>query len=274
MSFNAIFIKQCASLGTNNSDKLRLALLGLIAPSREHPHTRWEKLYKSVIPKLWVRPKQLNGARLLIDPADWSQTVIFEEVFIRNAYDLNKVMFAPQVILDCGAHIGIFSLLAKSRFPGAHVTAYEPNPQNSRLVRRQITSNDLDITLIESAISTEAGKLDFAWTNSHNGKLLHNGSNHHAYQVSTIDFPEFLKELRPVSLLLKMDIEGEEMSIFPKIMPFLPRQTAIFFETHSGDAGWREIETLLTSNHFKVDQIISRGLFCDGFAQREQVSKF
>jgi FkbM family methyltransferase len=268
MAFDRNFIRQCASLGKNTTDKLKLALFGLVAPSQDRPQNRWRRMVASLIPKFWIKPGQLNGAGLLINPTDWSQTVIFEEVFLKNNYDFGRLKFSPEVILDCGAHIGLFSLLAKNTFPKARLTAYEPNPDNIRFVRSQITGNHLDITLVESAVSTEAKVLDFVGGNSHSGKLLHDASGFQTYKVSAIDFPGTVRELKPGSLLLKMDVEGEEMAILPKLMPFLPRQTALFFETHSGDAGWREVESLLKSNGFQVQLINARGLFYDGYADR------
>jgi FkbM family methyltransferase len=268
MAFDKHFIHQCASLGKNTKDKCKLALFALVAPLRDRSPGRWGRMLARLIPNFWIKPRQLQGAGLLINPTDWSQTVIFEEVFLRNNYDFGRLKFSPDIVLDCGAHIGLFSLLAKSTFPQARLTAYEPNPDNIRFIRSQITGNQLDIKLVESAVSTESKVLDFIGGNSHSGKLLHNATGFETYKVSAIDFPQTVKELRPVSLLLKMDVEGEELAILPKLMPFLPRQTALFFETHSGDAGWREVESLLTSNGFQVQLINSRGLFYDGYADR------
>ncbi|HEY1662539.1 MAG TPA: FkbM family methyltransferase [Verrucomicrobiae bacterium] len=269
MALDSNFVRQCVSLGANYEDKSRLAFFALIAALHERFQNPWWRKFTSVTPNLWIKPKQLDGARLLINPVDWSQTVIFEEVFIRNSYDLSKVPFVPQVILDCGAHIGIFSLLAGCKFPKARLIAYEPNPQNVEFIRRQIAGNDLEITLIESAVSIEENVLDFELGNSHSGRLFHGVPGNSACKVPVINFPEAVRALQPASLLLKMDVEGEETRIFPKLMPFLPKQSAIFFETHSGNAGWREIENLLTSDEFKVEQINSRGMFCDGFAYRK-----
>jgi len=262
-------IMACASLGNSLKDKLALALFGLIAPRSEWSRERWWHVFPSAIPQMWLRPKKLNGLRLLISPTNWSQTVIFEEVFLRGNYDLSKVRFTPEVIVDCGAHIGMFSLLAKSAFPSARHIAFEPNAENAQLMRRQITENEVDIELIESAISIEATELMFTASNSHSGRLLRNEYSCGAYKVGVVNFPETIKQMQPASLILKMDIEGEERNVFPVLMPSLPRKCALFFETHFGEEGWREIETLLSSNGFQVEQMNARGQCFDGFAYRE-----
>jgi len=260
----------CASLGNSLMDKMVLALFGLIAPRREWSREGWRNVVLSAVPQMWLRPKKLNGLRLLISPANWSQTVIFEEVFIGKNYDLSKVRFRPEVVVDCGAHIGMFSLLAKSAFPQARLIAFEPNPENAQLIRRQLAENELDVELIESAVSTEETELMFNAGNSHSGRLLRNEcANGGAHKVRVINFPEIIKKMRPSSMVLKMDIEGEESKVFPVLMPFLPKQCAVFFETHSGEADWREIESLLQSNGFHVEQINARGQCFDGFALRD-----
>ena len=232
MDMNLNKVMACASLGKSLKDKLVLTLFGLIAPSKDRSRDRWWRLLSLIIPHIWIRPKQLNGLRLLIKPTDWSQTLIFEEVFLQSGYDLTKIRFIPEVILDCGAHIGIFSLLAKSAFPHSRLTAFEPNPHNIQVSRRQIAGNNLDIDLVENAISTKAGKVCFAQGNSHSGKILHENATNGAYQVQAINFPEVFKQIQPGSLLLKLDIEGEERNVLPVLVPLLPKKSAVFFETH------------------------------------------
>ena len=259
----------CASLGNGLKDKLALAWFGLLMPRGVNKtKKRWWRTLASRVPGMWLSPAKLNGLQLLIEPTNWSQTLIFEEIFLQSAYDLHKLRFSPDVVLDCGAHIGIFSLLARSAFPHARLMAFEPNPQNIRQIKQLITFNHLDMELIESAVSTETKEMFFFAGNSHSGRLLQTEGDG-AYKVQAINFYETLKQIQPASLLLKMDIEGGEREVLPAIMPLLPRRTALFFETHFGETGWREIETLLTSNGFQVEQITARGQFYDGFAIRD-----
>ena len=262
------------SLGTGLVDKFMLAVFGFIAPKMNNsPECKWRKM-SGFIPKIWLKPKKLNGLRFCIDPADWSQTVIFDEIFLQSSYDLRRLAFVPSVIIDCGAHIGLFTLLAKATFPNAKLTVYEPNPQNAEFVRRQISRNKLEVTFNEAAISTEEKELNFAVVNSHGGRLQGHGTDGvnvkdvPTYKVKVVDFSVELKKMRPESLLIKMDVEGEEFRILPAILTLLPIQTAIFFETHAGENGWREIEALLTANRFYVEKISSRGTYYDGFACR------
>ena len=54
---------------------------------------------------------------------------LFEQVFLRGDYDID-FKFHPQIIVDAGAHIGLFSILMKNRFPGARIICIEPDKNN------------------------------------------------------------------------------------------------------------------------------------------------
>ena len=269
MAFRFNEIRRCISLSKGTKNKVIMGLFALIAPSREPIPKRWRRLLTRLTPDFFLRPIPLNGYQLLINPSDWSQTVIFEEVFLRNGYDLNRLEFAPEVILDCGAHIGMFSLLAKSRFPAARVIAFEPNPINIHYLRRQISANSLDLQLVEAAVSTKAGELGFVWNNSHGGRLNHEEQSDEGLTVKVIDLPKMVRDLHASSLLLKMDVEGEEMNILPLLAPLLPQQAAIFLEIHSGEAGWETVASLLEKNGFCVEKINTRGRFIDVYGYRK-----
>lgn len=265
---------QYTSLGGGLRERAMFRLFGLItraAGSSRFPRVRD---FVRLFPTIWLRPRLLGGLRILINPVDDSQTVIFDEIFLEDNYDLTKVPFEPSVIIDCGAHIGMFLLLAKARFPSARFIAYEPNYQNASLIRRQLSRNQLDIEFHEAAVSTRSSRSNFLAINSHGGRLSSSNrgdiqfAEFDEFTVDVLDFNAEIERLRPHSLLLKMDIEGEERDVLPAIMQALPVQTALFFETHFGDQGWEEMETLLRSWGFEVERINSRGLFCDGFALR------
>lgn len=267
-------VMQYASLGHHLRDKATLGLYRLISGSANSSRNREIGKIAKRSPMMWLRPSLLNGMRLLIDPTDASQTVIFDEIFLQESYDLSKVPFTPETIIDCGAHIGMFLLLAAVRFPHSRLIGYEPNPKNAALVQKQLWRNSLDVEFHQAAVSAAHGTARFVAINSHGGRL--SGANQgpipssgfDEYIVEVLDLQAEIERIRPNALLLKMDIEGEERDVLPAIMQALPCKTALFFETHFGDAGWLEIQKLLNIHGFGVEQINSRGLYCDGFAFR------
>jgi len=247
------------ALGRAGTDKLKFACFGLFAQHTGGPRSLVQKVLHRVIPPIWLKPAILGGRQLLIKPTDWSHTIIFDEVFLEKNYDLAQLKFVPDLILDCGAHIGLFSLMAATHFPAATIYAFEPNPNNTKYIRQQIAKNSLPIQLIESPVSIEAADRYFWKGGSHESI---------AYRVRTVDLPAMLLELKPRKLLLKLDVEGEEEAILPRIVPILPRECAVFFETHAGQEGWERASGLLSAQGFSVRQTNMRDLYADGIAIR------
>ena len=268
MPLNSRDIQRCVDMGGGLSGRVSMLIFAILAPSSDEDGKFWRRAFRKLMPNMRIKPAPLNGFGLSINPLNWSQTVIFEEIFLRNGYDFRKVPFTPEKIIDCGAHIGLFSLSAISYYASAKITAFEPNPKNWEYLNRHVKMNKLNIEIIKAAVSTEAGQMSFCGTNSNSGRLNHGSTIRDGSEVEVVDFPEFVRKLKLTSLLLKMDIEGEELKLLPALVQYLPNQSAIFFETHSGESGWSQISDLLKANEFHVEQLNARGDFYDGFARR------
>jgi FkbM family methyltransferase len=81
--------------------------------------------------KYWRTPStiRLNGKLVTIaTPADNGTRIAFKDIFLDDVYGLRQLRGSLQTIVDIGAHVGFFSLYARSLFPGATIHAYEPNP--------------------------------------------------------------------------------------------------------------------------------------------------
>jgi hypothetical protein len=54
-------------------------------------------------------------------------------------------------ILDVGANVGSFALWASARWPGSHVTSFEPHPETFKLMK-QNAGGRKDITTVNAAL--------------------------------------------------------------------------------------------------------------------------
>jgi len=227
------------------------------------------------VTRLRLHPRRLDGYELAVNPSDSGHTCVVEEFFVPPvACDLALVEFEPAAIIDCGAHIGVFTLLARRRFPSAAITAFEPNPANVEWLRENLRRNGaIGVDLVPAAVSTRDGRAAFQFTPdvSESGRLADDGA-HPATggrtDVDVVDLPAFVWRQAPSSLLLKLDIEGEEERLVPALLPALPRGCAIFFETHRGGAGWDAVAAVLAAGGFSVQLLRERDVFRDGFAVR------
>lgn len=229
------------------------------------------RVARQLFPFVWIRPKALRGYGLRLNPSRMSQFVIYEEVFIDNAYDLEKVAFQPDTVIDCGAFHGYFTLCAKARFGGATVLAFEPNAENFGCLLANIAANDLAVDLRNEAVSTNDGEAQFSGAGC-GGRLVADGDTN-SVRVRTCDLRRVLTDLAPERLLLKMDIEGEEQSLLPWLLAVMPRQCALFVEWHHGESGFQDAVRMLEAAGFSVERkrtmVDDAGVaFIDAFAQR------
>src|SRR3990167_1903907 len=77
---------------------------------------------------------------------------VVDHVYSENVYRLPKDI-KDWNVLDIGANIGSFSILAAER--GARVTAFEPQPENLKILKKNIQKSKLKIDLIEKGIGKE-----------------------------------------------------------------------------------------------------------------------
>ena len=159
----------------------------------------------------------------------------------------------------------LISLIGRQLFP-------------TMIVRPSLWSDiqiQLKVFFVEAAVSVEEGESWFQADYSNTGALakdeLKNKDGYgrlHGYRVRIIDFSKFLQELNSSSLLLKVDIEGEEARLLPAIIPYLPHKCAIFFESHGGEEVWQKLSQSLMNAQFQVRKLRRRLPYIDGFAHR------
>jgi FkbM family methyltransferase len=132
------------------------------------------------------------------------------------------------VFVDAGANIGYFSVLAASVVgPGGSVFAFEPDPDNYRLLQANAELNNMagSITAVEAALSDAPGE----------GRLYLSSDNLGDHQVFAGDGA---RDSLPVTLLrgcdylagrtgqidlVKIDTQGAEYHVVAGLMPLLSK---------------------------------------------------
>jgi len=218
---------------------------------------RWARGF---FPRVYVRPKALKGFRIGINPAKLDNFVIYEEVFIENIYDLSKVQFEPDTVIDCGAYEGYFTLLAKARFSKARFLVFEPQPNNYAALVDNLSLNDLEVDVRREAVSVTTGQMPFSGDgcDGHLSSALDSSE-----RVTVSNLCEVIDNMTTKRLLLKLDVEGEEEKILPALLSLLPAECAIFFEWHHDLVGFFKAQNYLNEAGFEVSCSRHRKL-CEG----------
>lgn len=226
-----------------------------------------KKRIKSKGSHLLLRHQYFKYMLLEHDLLDNFEMAICREFFIEHTYDLKKLQFIPDQIIDCGAYRGFFSLLALSHFPSSIITAIEAHPVNYERIKKQLEHNNIrSVELVHGAISNSANEFITLFFEGSSGSLENSFSTKGEHvPVKTVSLEQFIHHNK---LLLKIDIEGAELDFFPGIIHRLPPTCAVFIETHDGWNSLSEIKNVFIENGFSFEIVNEKNQFIDSFAQR------
>jgi FkbM family methyltransferase len=73
-------------------------------------------------------------------------------VFEMREYSCFDSLTDVRLVIDCGANVGYTSAYFLSRFPSCHVIAVEPDPENVRILRRNLSAYGDRVTIVPSAV--------------------------------------------------------------------------------------------------------------------------
>jgi FkbM family methyltransferase len=247
--------------------KARLLALSMEQPFEKRPQEVLDYFEQSGEYVVSVKHIYFHGLNLEFDLSDNFEMAICREFFIEHAYDLKKLQFVPERIIDCGAYRGYFSFQAQSYFPGATITAIEAHPGNYEKIKTQLESNNIrSIELVHGAVTRSTDEFITLFFEGSSGSLENTFSTKGEHvPVKTVSLEQFIHQN---NLLLKIDIEGAELDFFPEIISRLPTNCAIFIETHDGWNSLKPIRSMFIEKGFSFEVISERNQFIDSFAQR------
>ena len=159
--------------------------------------------------------KEVQGQKMYLDLRDYRvaeglfQEGILEKGTTRLFYEL---VDEGMTVIDIGANIGYFTLIAaKLVGPSGKIFAFEPDPYNYALLKRNVKINGYDnVFLVQKAISDKVGntKLFLDPLRERSSILYQCGKEMIVVDTTTLD--EFLADKGCFVDIIKMDIEGAE----------------------------------------------------------------
>ncbi len=150
---------------------------------------------------------------------------IIYELYAQDIYRLCKLSLPKNaIVLDVGAHIGSFSVAIHTKFPTAHITAFEPHPNNFSFLEK----NAPFAKCINAAVASSEGE---AYLGDHEASSSYAlGSSGITVKAVTLD--SYIRSVHNVDLL-KVDVEGAEKDIFEHLNPeLLKKISKIMIEVH------------------------------------------
>ncbi|MEK6887269.1 MAG: FkbM family methyltransferase [Nanoarchaeota archaeon] len=159
-----------------------------------------------------------NGLKWHVDTTKRGFAVI-SDVWIQKPYKLLFEVNNPKIILDFGAHIGSFSIMAAKKYPNSKIYAFEASNENFLNLQKNIKINNIkNIRTFNIGISDKNAILRF-FINEKNTILntfintaqFNNSKN---YKVRCKKLSTLFNELKIKHCdFLKLDVEGFEYRI-------------------------------------------------------------
>ncbi len=133
-------------------------------------------------------------------------------LFWDDPYGLVGLPTTLHSVVDIGANIGFFTLLARHRFPAAKIHAYEPNPQMKPMIDRNTGS--LGVVLHQEGIGGKAGFADLV---TDGNTLTSTTRERDTGSITIVPLSHAVARMGGTIDLLKMDCEGAEWYAFDDV---------------------------------------------------------
>ena len=169
-----------------------------------------------------------------------SDIFTLSEIFFGREYSLRTRLPTSPIVFDCGANIGMSTIWFLSQLPGARVHAFEPEPENFRLLSANLSGRD-DVVLNAAALGRESGNAALylgEHSALHSVKNLEGGSR--AVEVPAISLSDYMRKKRIDRIdLLKLDVEGSELEVLQGLGSLIDNVGVVIGEVHERvvDAG-------------------------------------
>lgn len=194
---------------------------------------------------LKYREVRTAGCRFLVRRGTWADESIIRHVVTDREYHPPGYEIGPDdTVVDVGANIGAFSVTAARVAVNGRVIAFEPEPANAALLRRNLKRNGCrNVTVSRAAVAGSAGTLRLSVNPQNSG----GHSVRRQYDGPTLPVPAVT--LRQVfddhridrCDFLKVDCEGAEYEVLYSLpRAYFQRIRRVVLEYHGDPATKRE----------------------------------
>lgn len=189
-------------------------------------------------------------------------------------------------IVDIGSHAGLYSLAAASIRPDLEVFAFEPNPYAFARLRLKKTVNAIsNIRDMRAALSHSEGVAQLHWVRKPGLPISAGGTIIPIAHVSQSKLEHYVTEVRRLDGvlavekigdrgLIKMDVEGAELSVFRGMQNILDKRSDIILESFSR-VGCDAINALLRPlgyATYRIDELAGTLARQDGLTPADHTS--
>ena len=163
---------------------------------------------------------------------DTTDVAIFDQVFLHGDYDIDFT-FTPETIVDAGAHVGLFSVLMRNKFPNAKIICLEPDKSNYETLVKNLIGYP-NVQTMHAGLWNSITKLELADQYNAGHSALTVKENAAKGTIPAVTVTSLMEKFGLKTIdVLKIDIETSEKEVFLKnYEDWLPKVRMIIIELH------------------------------------------
>ncbi len=201
--------------------------------------------------------KLYNGLRYQVRGGTTDRFII-NEIWLHKTYTpYGFEIKENDIVIDVGAHIGIFTIFAAHCAKNGKIYAFEPVKENFQLMKKNLSLNrKKNVFAFNRAVSNSEGNVNLYVSKERNrgqNSFIKLADNYETRIVDKMNFKKIIKTLPRVDFL-KMDCEGAEYDIlFSLSKNEMKKIKKISMEYHNyALRNGEEIARFLKDNNFNV----------------------
>jgi len=138
----------------------------------------------------------------------------FANVWLNREYEeIGFFIESDELVIDIGAHIGLFTIYASQFCKNGKIISCEPIKENFELLKENLSMNNLsNIVLYNNAITDKNDKIKIYLNDDYAANSIYgNGENYE--EISTLSLSKIIDQNMNEKICLKLDCEGAEYKI-------------------------------------------------------------
>ena len=207
----------------------------------------YPKVYYKLINDKFVIFKTKTGLRIKIRVRS-TDLMALTNVWMINEYDVEDFEInTNDIVIDIGAHIGLFSLLVSQLCKTGKILSFEPVSENFDLLVSNLKLNHIkNILPFNMAVSKNSGRLDLFLNNDQSAHSIFSKSSE-SINVESTSLQKIFEEHKISSCkILKLDCEGAEYEIIDSLpSEYLDKIQNMVIEYHLADTKPELVKSLI-----------------------------
>ncbi len=188
----------------------------------------------------------------------------FYELALRDCYQLDPE-FEPDLVVDAGSNIGLFSLwatgLMRSRNRAqCEIAIVEPMPRNLQQIRKHLGLNAIEAEIFPGCLGGTPSVIPFYVRGSIDSSFDPAKPYQSVSEMRVYTLDEVIKEGDSRRILIKLDIEGMEIAVLDHFVPRATGPVYLVGELHYAEKNASALEALFERHRWAFEYLETDGL--------------